>query len=128
MKLPNPVLMAYLAAAGVGVFVAWKLTRAASGAVDAVSGAAGRAVDAVKAGASTAADVATGNYDPIGDALGWHFYLGTQGWRLGDSSGSLNPADASNPIYTGISKAGEAITGQQGWNLGSWIYDITHKQ
>jgi len=117
MKLPNPVLLAYLAAGGAGIFIAWRLSKVA-----------GKAADALSNGASAAADLATGAWDPVGDAIGWHFYAGTEGWRLGDASGSLNPASDTNPVYSAVSAAGEAVTGTKGWNLGGWIYDITHPE
>lgn len=115
MKLPNPVLMAYIAAGGLGVFLAWKISQGAA-----------VAAKAVKEGAVAAGEIVTGSYDPVGDYLGWHFYLGTEGWKFGAASGSLNPASDTNPVYSAVSAAGEKITGTQGWNLGGWIYDVTH--
>ena len=38
----------------------------------------------------------------------------------------LNPASSDNIINRGVSAIGEAVTGQQGWSLGSAIYDATH--
>lgn len=36
---------------------------------------------------------------------------------------ALNPASDGNLVYSGISNAGEAITGVPGWNLGGWLHD-----
>lgn len=43
-------------------------------------------------------------------------------------TGALNPASRENVIYRGVNQVGGAITGQgeEGFSLGSWIYDITH--
>ncbi len=38
----------------------------------------------------------------------------------------INPASDQNVIYSGISRAGEAVTGKKGWSLGTWLYDVTH--
>jgi len=114
-KLPNPIAMAYVAAAGLGVFIAYK-----------VSQGLGAAAQAVKEGAGTAVDVAAGNYDPVGDYLGWHFYLGTNGVTLGDWHASLNPANPDNAVNQGVSAAGQAVTKDPGWNLGGWVWELTH--
>ena len=36
----------------------------------------------------------------------------------------LNPASSDNIVNRGVSAAGEAITGQKDWSLGSWLYDV----
>ena len=38
----------------------------------------------------------------------------------------VNPASADNFIYSGVSAVGSKISGDKNWNLGGWIYDITH--
>lgn len=98
--------MAYLAAAGVGVFLAWRLTKAA-----------GAAVEAVGQGASYVGDVLTGAEDPVGDWLGWYPTHGDN---------NINPASSDNVVNTAVTAAGRAITGDQYWTLGGWIYEKTH--
>jgi len=38
----------------------------------------------------------------------------------------LNPANQDNIVNRGVSSVGSAISGNANWNLGSWIYDVTH--
>jgi hypothetical protein len=39
---------------------------------------------------------------------------------------AINPADPDNVVNRGLSAIGESISGQPGWSLGGWIYDLTH--
>ena len=39
----------------------------------------------------------------------------------------LNPASSDNIVNRAVSAVGGALTGQDDFSLGSWIYDITHK-
>lgn len=32
-----------------------------------------------------------------------------------------------NIVYSGVSKVGAAVTGDSDWSLGTWLYNITHK-
>lgn len=41
-------------------------------------------------------------------------------------SKDLNPASDQNLIYRGVNSLGEQISGQKGWSLGGWLYDVTH--
>lgn len=43
-------------------------------------------------------------------------------------SGALDPTNRNNVAYSGVNKVGEALTGEKGWSLGGWIYDITHQE
>ncbi len=36
----------------------------------------------------------------------------------------LNPASDQNLVYQGVNAAGEKLTGQTGFSLGSWLYDV----
>lgn len=38
----------------------------------------------------------------------------------------VNPLDSRNLAYSGVNAVGGAITGDTGFTLGGWIYDITH--
>lgn len=40
----------------------------------------------------------------------------------------VNPASPNNFIYQGVSAVGSSITGDKNWNLGGWLYDITHRE
>lgn len=39
---------------------------------------------------------------------------------------AINPVSDQNVIYQGANAVGESITGEQGFNLGYWIYDVLH--
>ena len=39
---------------------------------------------------------------------------------------AVNPADPQNIVNRGVTAIGTAVTGDSGWTLGGWIYDITH--
>jgi len=39
----------------------------------------------------------------------------------------LNPYDDENVVYQNvIGGAGKAISGNDHWSLGAWVYDVTH--
>lgn len=38
----------------------------------------------------------------------------------------VNPASNQNVIYTGINGIGGAVSGEENWTLGGWLYDVTH--
>lgn len=41
----------------------------------------------------------------------------------------LNPTSDKNVIYNGIiGGTGRALSGDDSWSLGTWLYDITHEQ
>lgn len=42
---------------------------------------------------------------------------------LGDA---VNPVNDDNIFYQGTNAVGEALTGEEGFSLGSWLYDMTH--
>lgn len=39
---------------------------------------------------------------------------------------AVNPASEGNLVNRGVSGLGGWISGNDNWNLGGWIYDITH--
>lgn len=39
---------------------------------------------------------------------------------------SINPVNPNNIFASGVNNVGEVLTGNENFNLGSWIYDITH--
>lgn len=39
---------------------------------------------------------------------------------------AVNPVSEDNVINQGIQAIGTAVSGEQGWTLGGWLYDITH--
>lgn len=69
--------------------------------VNRASGAAGRAWDGFAGGVSGAADF-----------VGHHV------------STTINPASDQNIVYRGVNAVGGAISGDDSWSLGSWIYDV----
>ncbi len=38
----------------------------------------------------------------------------------------LNPASADNIVHRAVTSAGAAVTGDDSWTLGTWIYDKLH--
>jgi hypothetical protein len=39
---------------------------------------------------------------------------------------AINPVNPENIFYEGVNAAGEVLTGEEGFTLGGWIYDMTH--
>lgn len=39
---------------------------------------------------------------------------------------AINPVNPNNIFYGGVSAVGEVISGEKGWTLGGWIYEVTH--
>jgi hypothetical protein len=39
---------------------------------------------------------------------------------------AINPTDRDNLAYRGVNAVGEAVSGERGWTLGGWLYDVTH--
>lgn len=39
---------------------------------------------------------------------------------------AIKPSDPNNVFYQGTNKIGAAVTGDDNFTLGGWIYDITH--
>ncbi len=39
---------------------------------------------------------------------------------------TINPVSENNIINQGIEGVGTALSGEPGWTLGGWLYDITH--
>ena len=37
---------------------------------------------------------------------------------------AVNPTDPENIFYSGVSSVGRAVTGDDNWTLGAWIYDV----
>lgn len=40
---------------------------------------------------------------------------------------AVNPVNPGNIFYSGVNEIGGAITGDGSFSLGSWFYDLTHK-
>lgn len=59
-------------------------------------------------------------------ALGW-LAARTAAGALREHGDKVNPYSADNVIYDNvIGGAGRAISGDEHWSLGGWLYDITH--
>lgn len=39
---------------------------------------------------------------------------------------AVNPVSDQNLAYKGVNAVGSAVTGDQSFSLGGWIYDLTH--
>lgn len=48
------------------------------------------------------------------------------GDAVGRAGQAINPLNRDNVFYSGVNSAGAAVTGDENWNLGGWLYDITH--
>lgn len=42
---------------------------------------------------------------------------------IGDA---VNPVNPENVFYSGTNAVGEALTGEEGFSLGAWLYDVTN--
>jgi hypothetical protein len=60
-------------------------------------------------------------------AVGVGFYVWINRRAIGEAASDavalVNPADADNLVNRGVSAIGEAVTGREGWSLGSQIAD-----
>lgn len=55
------------------------------------------------------------------------FYLIHKAGNAAKAVGTaINPADSENLVNKGVSAVGKAVSGNEGWSLGGWIYDVTH--
>lgn len=41
---------------------------------------------------------------------------------------AVNPTSDQNLAYRGTNSVGAVLSGDPSWNLGGWIYDVTHPQ
>jgi len=56
---------------------------------------------------------------------GW--YVKRQAGEALDKVGqAVNPTSDQNLAYKGVNSVGEALTGDDAFSLGSWLYDLTH--
>lgn len=42
------------------------------------------------------------------------------------STGALNPTSSNNLAYRGVNAVGSTLSGQNGWTLGGYVYDLLH--
>jgi len=47
---------------------------------------------------------------------------------VGDVAEAINPVNPDNIFNEGVNSVGSAISGDDDWSLGGWIYDITHDE
>lgn len=45
--------------------------------------------------------------------------------RIGEA---VNPVSDQNLAYRGVNAVGSAVSGDKSWSLGSWLYDVFHKE
>jgi len=77
-----------------------------------------------------------GNAKAVGGALGSgavDLITGTvggvvhqAGQVIADNPAAFVPADPANIVYGNINSAGAAVSGNQNFSLGVWLYDLTH--
>ena len=41
---------------------------------------------------------------------------------------AINPVNPENVFYAGVNNVGEALTGDEAFSLGSWLYGVTHDE
>lgn len=39
---------------------------------------------------------------------------------------AVNPVDRDNVFNSGVDAVGKSLSGESGWTLGGWVYDITN--
>lgn len=54
-------------------------------------------------------------------AIAW--YLKRQATEAADL---VNPTSSKNLAYTGVNSVGQALSGDEHWTFGTWLYEITH--
>lgn len=50
------------------------------------------------------------------------------GNAVGKVGQAINPVSDQNIFYRGVNSLGAALTGDDGFNLGSWTYDVLHPE
>lgn len=70
--------------------------------------------------------VAIGGVVIVGAVIyyGYKFVSGTVETAKDVVKKDLNPTSDKNLAYRGVNAVGEAITGDQNFSLGSWLYDV----
>lgn len=53
-------------------------------------------------------------------------YLGYRKLAAGIDAGALDITSDKNLAYSGVTKVGKVLTGDEHFSLGGWIYDKTH--
>lgn len=129
---PNLAIVAVLAV--VGVVLLYKAKQAATSAVQAVNPLNNNNIFATGVN-DVGAAVSGDPYWTLGGAVYDQTHNSGGGLKLPDV---LNPMSPSDPVYyinplasgnivnAGVTSAGQAISGDPGWTLGGWIYDLTH--
>lgn len=57
------------------------------------------------------------------------WYLKKQaGDTVKDAANAVNPTNPDNVFYEGVNSVGSAVSGDEHWSLGSWIYELTHEE
>ena len=74
----------------------------------------------IAAGLGVAAYFAYRSFDQVGKAVG------TVGTAVGNVGAAVNPLNPDNVFAGAVNKVGAAVSGNSGFSLGSWIYDLVH--
>jgi len=57
------------------------------------------------------------------------WYLKRQAGEALEKAGeAVNPTSDQNLAYQGVNSVGAAVTGDEHFSLGSWIYELTHEE
>ncbi len=74
----------------------------------------------IAAGLGVAAYFAYRSFGRVGQAVG----------KVGEAAGhvgqAVNPLNPDNVFSSTTNKIGAAISGDEGWSLGGWLFDLTH--
>jgi len=55
------------------------------------------------------------------------YWIGTKvSAGAGSVAQAVNPTSDRNLAYRGVNSIGQSVTGDGYWNLGGWLYDVTH--
>lgn len=60
-------------------------------------------------------------------ALWLYSKRGAVAQAAGAAVDAVNPASSTNIVNRGVTAAGAAISGDDSWTLGGWLYDVTHR-
>ncbi len=60
--------------------------------------------------------------------LGAWYLKKKAGDTVQEAANAVNPTNPDNIFYGGVNEVGSAVTGDEHFSLGSWIYDITHDE
>lgn len=60
--------------------------------------------------------------------IGLWYLKGRAARAISEAGQAINPTNNQNVFYRGVNGVGEAVTGDDDFSLGGWIYDKVHGQ